>query len=53
MRAILEKISDASSLQGCHVNHTWHDLFFPLIIGALVFFSQLQCGYANSNPMKH
>lgn len=52
-RYLEEDLCGASSLQECHVNHTWHDLFLFLIISAVMFISQLQCDYANSNPMKH
>lgn len=54
MRAILEKIS----VMHLHCRNVMlitlgMIFFFSLIIGALMFISQLQCGYANSNPMKH
>lgn len=48
-----KKISDAAPLRECHVNRTWHNLFFILIISAVTFISQLQCNYANRNPMTH
>lgn len=51
MQTILKKDLSDAPLQECHVNHTWHNLFFPLIISAVMFISQLQCGYANRSHM--